>query len=149
MCAYVEAGFLDGRKSNLPATRPRSTWTSKRAQNHGPISQNREYRQYRVQYLGHLGFWVHAISSADSGSTRACAATSAQRPATSERRSQLHGCWPGDASCDRPLRAQGHLGDPPSFCAGLTISKMTTLQRYGRRHGKGSKYANAAYFGEA
>ena len=30
------------------------TCTSKRAQNNGPISQNREYRQYRV-HLGHFG----------------------------------------------------------------------------------------------
>ena len=31
------------------------TWTSKRAQNNGPISQHREYRQYRVHYFGHFG----------------------------------------------------------------------------------------------
>ena len=31
------------------------TWTSKRAQNDGPISQNREYRQYRVHHFGHFG----------------------------------------------------------------------------------------------
>ena len=32
-----------------------ATWTSKSAQNNGPISQNREYRQYRVYYFGHSG----------------------------------------------------------------------------------------------
>ena len=32
-----------------------STWTSKKAQNNGPIFQNREYRKYRVHYLGHFG----------------------------------------------------------------------------------------------
>ena len=32
-----------------------TTWTSKRAQNSGPISQNREYTQYRVHYFGHFG----------------------------------------------------------------------------------------------
>ena len=32
-----------------------STWTSKRAQNNGPISQNRECRQYRAHYFGHFG----------------------------------------------------------------------------------------------
>ena len=31
------------------------TWTSKRAQNNGPISQKREYRQYRVHYFGNFG----------------------------------------------------------------------------------------------
>ena len=30
-----------------------TTWTSKRAQNNGPTSQNREYRRCRVQYFGH------------------------------------------------------------------------------------------------
>ena len=34
---------------------PPRTWTSKRAPNNGPISQNREYRQYRVHYFGHFG----------------------------------------------------------------------------------------------
>ena len=33
----------------------RTTWTSKRTQNNGPISQNREYSQYRVHYLGPFG----------------------------------------------------------------------------------------------
>ena len=32
-----------------------SPWTSKRAQNNGPISKNREYKQYRVHYFGHFG----------------------------------------------------------------------------------------------
>ena len=31
------------------------TWTSKRASNNGPISQNRDYRQYRVRHFGHFG----------------------------------------------------------------------------------------------
>ena len=31
------------------------TWTSKRAQNNGPISRNREYGQYRVHHIGHFG----------------------------------------------------------------------------------------------
>ena len=31
-----------------------TTWTSKRAQKNGPISQNREHRQYRVHYFGHF-----------------------------------------------------------------------------------------------
>ena len=46
-------------RSQAAAVHPRlggsSTWTSKRAQNNGPISQNGEYRQYRVHYLGYNG----------------------------------------------------------------------------------------------
>ena len=38
---------------NVALTIP--TWTSKRAQNNGPISPNRDYRQYRVRYFGHFG----------------------------------------------------------------------------------------------
>ena len=43
-----------GGKGALP--HQDSTWTSKSAQNNGPISQNREYRQYRVHSFGH--FWI-------------------------------------------------------------------------------------------
>ena len=32
-----------------------STWISKRAQNNGPISEDRDHRQYRVHYFGHIG----------------------------------------------------------------------------------------------
>ena len=32
-----------------------SSWPSKRAQNNGPISQNREYRQNGIHYFGHFG----------------------------------------------------------------------------------------------
>ena len=31
------------------------SWTSKRSQNNGPISQNREYRRYGVHYFYHFG----------------------------------------------------------------------------------------------
>ena len=39
----------------LGKTTSSSTWNSKRAQNNGPISQNRDCRQYRVHYFGHFG----------------------------------------------------------------------------------------------
>ena len=41
---------LQSRKKDGPCT-----CTSKRAQNSGAISQNRDYRQYGVHYLGHFG----------------------------------------------------------------------------------------------
>ena len=34
-------------------------WTSKRAQNNGPICQNREQRRYRAYYFGDFGGTVH------------------------------------------------------------------------------------------
>ena len=42
-------------RRRISAGIPKYCWTCKRAQTNGPISHNREYRQYRVHYFGHVG----------------------------------------------------------------------------------------------
>ena len=51
--AANKADFSTSRESRSLASG--AAWTSKGAQNHGPISQNREHRQYRVHGIGHFG----------------------------------------------------------------------------------------------
>ena len=56
----VQCGFVFGKKferwvPHVWACGHVDSWTSKRAQNNGPISQNGDYRQYRVHYIGHFG----------------------------------------------------------------------------------------------